>query len=158
MVKKVSGLTLFVATIVLLCGCGSDDVSEAPEWPVNPCDSWDFDITYPVQDCESYSTSSDTVEISGTAFGLMGGVDCVSVMPPTITIGWRNTSTGTAGFGGHNAICLPNPFAPSGMMPYSGWVIYPGIINLQVGENIIEVTATGNGRTETSSITVYRTI
>lgn len=157
MPKAVSRPTVLAPAFVLLCGCGvgDNDVSQAP---ANPCDPSDFDIEFPTQDCGSHSTSDATIEISGTAYGFMRGVDCVSVMPPTITISWLNSSTGETGFGGHNAICLPNPFVASGMIPNSSWLIYPGVINLQAGENIIRITGSVNGRAETSSITIYRSL
>jgi len=157
MCKAVSRPTVLNLVLILLSGCGIGD-NDIDEAPANPCDSQDFDITFPTQDCGSYSTSNDTIEISGTAYGLMRGVDCVSVMPPTITISWQNSSTGETGFGGHNAICLPNPFVASGMMANSVWLIYPGIINLQPGENIIKIAGSVNGRSETSSITIFRSL
>ena len=151
---KLSNLAVLLLLVGLLSGCGSDDNDDVGT--IDSCDSWDLDIRFPTEDCGSHSTTADTVEISGTAYGFMRGVDCVSVMPPTVTIAWHNASTAETGFGGHNAICLPNPFAVSGAAPISSWIIYPGIINLQGGENIIEVTGSANGRSETSSITVYR--
>ncbi len=150
-------IVLSILFFTVLNACGSSDSSD-DDTSARTCDAWAIDVAAPVEDCGTYFTATDSLEISGSAYGFMSGVDCVSVFPPTIGISWHNMSTGETGFGFHSAGCFPNPFATSGMSTRSAWVIYPGVINLQAGDNVIKTTGTANGKSETSSITISRAL
>lgn len=149
-------ITLSILFFTVLNACGSSDSSD--DTSASTCDARAIDVYAPVEDCGIYLTATDSIEISGSAYGFMRGVDCVSVFPPAVDISWQNMSTGETGVGGHSARCFPNPFVFSGMSPRSAWVIYSGIINLQAGDNVIKITGTANGKSETSSITISRTM
>ena len=157
MIIKFRKIMLAIPLLIVLNACGSSSDSD-DGGTASSCDSTGISINAPIANCRSYTTNTESIELSGNAYGLMSNVDCVSVFPPTVTISWHNASTGERGMGGHSAFCRPNPFATSGAAAQSAWVIYAGIINLRVGENIIEVTGSADGRSETSSITISRTM
>jgi N-acetylneuraminic acid mutarotase len=113
-----------------------------------------LDIREPIIGNGTYVTRAPSIEISGTAFVSPADVDCVSVNPVQLKLNWHNSSTGQNDDGGISSRCQ-NTFL--GLQWISRWVIAEGSIDLQIGDNIIDIEATDNaGNRGTATINVIR--
>ncbi len=150
--RILTALGLLAMLSLQACGSSSDDDDEV----VETCKPSGIFFSLPVADCETFATNGATVELSGFTFISPPGVDCVTVMPQSIEITWRNVATGQIGIGGNFAFCQPIPFTVQ-KIPRSLWSIMAGQIHLQLGENRVEVTGKDVlGRVETQYIVVER--
>jgi hypothetical protein len=139
---------LLILAGLLLVACGDDEDETA-----NRNLGW-VDIREPIIGNGTFATKVPSVEISGNAFVSPADVDCVSVRPVQLTLTWRNDSTGQSGRGRIGSFCQ-NTFL--GLQWASNWSIPEDAIDLQFGDNVINITATDNaGNRGTATINIIR--
>ena len=112
------------------------------------------DIQEPINGNGTYRTRESSIEISGNAFVSPADADCETVNPVQLTLTWKNDSTGQSGGGGIRSFCQ-NTFL--GFQRVSQWLILAGDIDLQFGDNVINIRAADNaGNFGTATINVIR--
>lgn len=136
----------------LLAACGGGDDSEAEE-PGDGNIGW-VNILEPINGNGTYTTRAASIEIAGNAFVSPADADCAAIQPVQLTLTWRNDSSGQSGGGGILSYCQ-NTFL--GFQRVSNWTIPAGDIELQFGDNVINITAADNaGNRGTATINVIR--
>ena len=132
-------------------GSGGDD--GAVEEPGDGNIGW-VEIREPIVGTGSFRTIAPSIEIVGNAFVSPADTDCVTVQPVQLTLTWRNDSTGQSGSGGIFSFCRRTFL---GVQWVSSWAIPRGAIDLQFGDNVIDISAADNaGNSGTSTINVIR--
>ena len=143
-------LAILPGIVLGACGGGDDaDFEDTGDSIVG----W-VDIHEPIFGNGTYTTRAPSIEISGNAFVSPADVDCISVSPVQLTLNWRNNSTGQSGRGSIGSFCQ-HTFL--GLQWATNWTVPKGAIDLQFGDNPIDITASDNaGNRGTATINVIR--
>ena len=135
---------------ILLGACGGGDDDDAVD---NVNIGW-VDIREPINGNGTYRTRESSIEISGNAFVSPADADCETVNPVQLTLTWDNDSSGQSGGGGIRSFCQDTFL---GFQRVSRWLILAGDIDLQFGDNVINIRAADNaGNFGTATINVIR--
>ncbi len=116
--------------------------------PLTPANNrgW-IEVTQPTSE-SVYTTTADSVLLSGDAFILP------TDNPEKLDITWQNAANNTQGTGVSNVGCIDLVTAKG---CFSGWSIASGQISLELGNNLITITAADDkGNRGTVSINVIR--
>ena len=146
-------LVLLLGILLGACGGGGgDDTDDTVGTGIN---AW-IDIQEPINGNGTYTTRAPSVGIAGNAFVSPADVDCVTVTPVQLTLTWENDSTGQAGRGSITSLCQSTFLGPQ---RFSRWAIREGAIDLQFGDNVIDIRAADNaGNVGTATINVIREV
>jgi hypothetical protein len=110
-------------------------------------------INKPMPGGAVFETIDYSVALSGNAFVWPKITDCPGIAPQPLTIQWRNKANGSSGIGESHVGCLCDMFACA---PSSRWTIEFGLVPLKIGENLITITGTAGGKSQSASIKVVR--
>ena len=138
--------------LIAACGGSGGDIESFDE-PGDANFGW-VEIREPIIGNGTFTTITSSIEIAGKAFVSPVDTDCVAVKPVQLALSWRNDSTGQAGQGDIFSFCQ-NTFL--GVQWVTNWTIRQGAIDLQFGDNVIEITAADHaGNSGTATMTVVR--
>ena len=142
------GVLILIGFFLAACGGGGgdDEIDDGNR-------GW-VDIREPINGNGTYSTREASIEIAGNAFVSPADADCSAIQPVQLTLTWRNDSTGQSDRGSIRSFCQTTFL---GFQRVSNWVIPEGDIDLQFGDNVINIAATDNaGNRGTATINVIR--
>ena len=143
------GVVILIGLVLAACGGGGGGDDEAD----TGIRGW-VRILEPIDGSGTFSTRASSIEISGNAFVSPADADCATVQPVQLTLTWRNESSGQSGSGSIRSFCQTTFL---GFQRVSSWIIPEGDIDLQFGDNAIQITAADNvGNSGTATLNVIR--
>jgi N-acetylneuraminic acid mutarotase len=144
------GVVILTGLVLAACGGGGGGGTSDVD---NGISAW-VRILEPIDGNGTFSTRAPSIEISGNAFVSPDDADCVTIQPVQLTLTWRNDSTGQNGRGSIRSFCQDTFL---GFQRVSSWIIPEGDIDLQFGDNVVNIAAEDNaGNRGTATINVIR--
>jgi len=146
-------ILLLIATSLLLVACGDDGPAASPGWPgyiegPNEGIGW-IGITYPYGPI--IETSDPSIAMGGTTF-IPDAATCpawVGDLGPDYQVVWFNAANSLGGATDFGLNCVT--------IVYAWWEAPYGLIPLEIGENVITITASDVlGNVGRASMTVIR--